>query len=223
MQVSRWLALCCARLSSHLTSSLPSCVGWQLILDLADDFVEDVANFACRLAKHRHSNTLDVQDLQMHLSEATSAQRHRRRVTTMRLLLLTPRSCLALLPRFSVKNWQISIPGFSVPEPLLSAPSVGPSSGPSSTLGSSTGLHVRNILTPSYGIGEAHRKRMALVAKVKTKEAKKVAASMQAVAAATNTGAVAEEANGAANGSTAPKPNAAAAAQQKKRKRPNEE
>lgn len=39
----------------------------QLLLDLADDFVEEVANFAAILAKHRDSNTIDVQDLQLHL------------------------------------------------------------------------------------------------------------------------------------------------------------
>ncbi|KJE92420.1 hypothetical protein CAOG_03397 [Capsaspora owczarzaki ATCC 30864] len=39
----------------------------ELLLDMADEFIESVASFACRLARHRQSNTLDVKDVASHL------------------------------------------------------------------------------------------------------------------------------------------------------------
>jgi transcription initiation factor TFIID subunit TAF12 len=34
---------------------------------IADEFIDSVANFSCRLAKHRGADTVDVSDLQLHL------------------------------------------------------------------------------------------------------------------------------------------------------------
>lgn len=41
----------------------------EILLQLADDFVETTVNAACLLAKHRKANTVDVKDVQLHLGE----------------------------------------------------------------------------------------------------------------------------------------------------------
>lgn len=41
----------------------------ELLLQLADDFVETTVNAACQLAKHRRANTVEVKDVQLHLGK----------------------------------------------------------------------------------------------------------------------------------------------------------
>lgn len=42
----------------------------ELLLQIADDFIESTVNASCQLAKHRQATALDVTDVQMHLGMA---------------------------------------------------------------------------------------------------------------------------------------------------------
>ena len=43
------------------------------MLELADEFIDSAIHFACKIAQHRGSDTLDVRDLQLHLGRSPPA------------------------------------------------------------------------------------------------------------------------------------------------------
>ena len=43
----------------------------QILMQIADDFIDNVVTSACQIAKHRKANTLEVKDVQLHLGEFT--------------------------------------------------------------------------------------------------------------------------------------------------------
>lgn len=39
----------------------------KILLQIADDFIDNVINSSCQIAKHRKSNILEAKDVQFHL------------------------------------------------------------------------------------------------------------------------------------------------------------
>lgn len=85
----------------------------QLLLQIADEFIDSVTNFGCRLAKHRGGDTLEVKDLQLHLGKSDQ--------------FILPRA--STHRPVSERNHNIRIPGFASDDTriALSQAAVAPS------------------------------------------------------------------------------------------------
>ena len=77
---------------------------FQLLLNVADEFIDSVTNFACRLARHRGGDTLEVRDLQLHLGQQNY------HVYTL----------ISFIFRHVERNHNIRIPGFASDETRIS-------------------------------------------------------------------------------------------------------
>jgi len=97
----------------------------QLLLSIADEFIDSVTNFACRLAKHRGGDTLEVRDLQLHLGACFGFPRGHA-------------SC------FVERNHNIRIPGFASDDARihLSQTSLAPSAPAASSKKTAQGQHM---------------------------------------------------------------------------------
>lgn len=42
----------------------------EVLMQIADDFIENVVTASCKIAKHRKSNSLDIKDVQLHLERS---------------------------------------------------------------------------------------------------------------------------------------------------------
>ena len=72
-------------------------------MSIADEFIDSVTNFACRLAKHRGGETLEVRDLQLHLGSLSVIDES------------SDDLCL-----YAERNHNIRIPGFASDETRIS-------------------------------------------------------------------------------------------------------
>jgi transcription initiation factor TFIID subunit 12 len=101
-------------------------------MEIADEFIDSVTNFGCRLAKHRGAETLEVRDLQLHLGALCLSQS----------LLVALKSTL---PLSTERNHDIRIPGFASDETRFAASQTGAAAGAGAKkAGGGTGMTLRS-------------------------------------------------------------------------------
>ena len=105
------------RRKAHASRLANACYWYQVMQDIADDFVENVAAFACELAVHRGGTTLEAKDIQLALgthgsgslgagvcaASCTPTRPHRSRA---KAATHPPLLCV-----FTEKNWNMRLVG----------------------------------------------------------------------------------------------------------------
>lgn len=82
----------------------------QLLMGMADDFIESVVTASCQLAKHRKSNTLETKDLQLHLGTYTL------KIQPSFVSQVAVLQCHMYVQSLTERSWNMTIPGFSAEE-----------------------------------------------------------------------------------------------------------
>ena len=107
-------------------------------MSIADEFIDSVTNFACRLAKHRGGETLEVRDLQLHLGLLSWS-------------LFIDVFSQNLLRLYIERNHNIRIPGFASDETRISlsqsavAPTFAAAAGKKNTPGTHMTLRSQRV------------------------------------------------------------------------------
>lgn len=86
-------------------------------MSIADEFIDSVTNFACRLAKHRGGETLEVRDLQLHLGSFSTIDVS----SHVYLCLCTERNHNIRIPGFASDETRISLSQSTVAPTLTAA------------------------------------------------------------------------------------------------------
>ena len=85
-----------------------------MLLNIAEDFVEELTSTACELARHRGSDALEAKDVAFCLSEFRNAafwSRHSVTLLTQPILIRLRAIFLCAYANISEKYWNTTVPG----------------------------------------------------------------------------------------------------------------